>query len=297
MKDQVKAVLLALAAVLLWSTAGSAFKLTLRYASPIAMLLVSAGVATLALGMMTAMSGLWGKAFALKPRQWAMSALKGFLNPFLYYAILFVAYDRLLAQEALVLNYLWPVILVLLSIPMLKQKVAWFQWGGIIISFTGTLIIATQGDLANFRFTDAIGVALAAGSALIWALYWIFNIKDSRSGLPKLFLNFCFGWAYILIYFLVSGSTLPADVRAWGGSLYIGLFEMGITFALWLGALGYARNTASVSNLIFLSPVLSLVWVHLTVGESILSTTIWGLVLILAGIGLSQRKSKKSSLV
>ncbi|MBE0640637.1 MAG: EamA family transporter, partial [Bacteroidales bacterium] len=236
MKDQVKAVLLALAAVLLWSTAGSAFKITLRYTSPVAMLLLSAGVATVSLAVMTVYSGSWRAAFRLSPRLWIMSALMGLLNPFLYYAILFVAYDRLLAQEALVLNYLWPVILVLLSIPMLKQRVAWYQWAGIVISFSGTIIIATQGDMTGFRFTDALGVGLAAGSALIWALYWILNLKDVRANLPKLLLNFGFGWLYVLLYFLISGVSLPVDSRAWAGSVYIGLFEMGITFALWLGA-------------------------------------------------------------
>ncbi|HRZ78129.1 MAG TPA: DMT family transporter, partial [Bacteroidales bacterium] len=162
-------------------------------------------------------------------------------------------------------------------------------------SFLGTLVIATQGNPQSFRFTDAPGVALAAGSALIWALYWILNMKDGRDSLPKLFLNFCFGTAYILIYFLISGTPWPEDPLAWAGSAYIGLFEMGFTFALWMGALKLAHNTASVSNLIFLSPLISLFWVHLTVGEQILGSTWWGLVLILGGIGLQQKLRRKAS--
>ena len=294
MKDQKKAVLLALLAVLLWSTAGSAFKLSLRYTTPIPMLLLSVIAAVVVLIVLQYRNGGLVQAIRLSRRQWLMSALMGFLNPFLYYAILFVAYDRLLAQEALVLNYLWPVLLVLLSIPMLGQRLSLNQGAGILVSFAGMFVIATQGDFQGFRFTDAVGVGLAAGSALIWALYWILNMKDKRESLPKLLLNFSFGLLYILLYFVFSGEELPRASEAWLGSAYIGLFEMGITFVVWLGALKLARNTASVSNLIFLSPLISLFWVSLTVGEAILPSTMLGLALILGGIGIQNVKTAKS---
>ena len=47
-------------------------------------------------------------------------------------------------------------------------------------------------------------------------------------------------------------------------------------------------RTAKVSNLIFLSPPVSLLLLYLVVGEPILASTLVGLVLILAGLGLQQ---------
>jgi drug/metabolite transporter (DMT)-like permease len=74
-----------------------------------------------------------------------------------------------------------------------------------------------------------------------------------------------------------------------GGSLYLGIFEMGLTFVLWLYALKYASTTAKVSNLIYLSPFISLIIIHFAVGERILMSTVVGLGFITAGIILQQK--------
>ncbi len=67
---------------------------------------------------------------------------------------------------------------------------------------------------------------------------------------------------------------------------------MGITFVLWLSALKLSENTAKVGNLIFISPFLSLIFIHYLVGEDILTSTFMGLVLIIAGLLIQQLKTK-----
>jgi drug/metabolite transporter (DMT)-like permease len=69
------------------------------------------------------------------------------------------------------------------------------------------------------------------------------------------------------------------------------VFEMGIAFVLWSYAMKKAENTAKVSNLIFISPFLSLVFIWFILGERILPSTYVGLVLIMAGLWLQQRKT------
>ena len=63
---------------------------------------------------------------------------------------------------------------------------------------------------------------------------------------------------------------------------------MGLTFVLGLGALRRARNAARVANLIFLSPFLSLLFIHRLVGESIEPATLLGLVIIVSGLLLQR---------
>lgn len=216
----------------------------------------------------------------------------GFLNPFLYYVVLFKAYSLLPAQEAQPLNYTWSIVLVLLSIPLLKQKIRFASILAIFISYFGVFVISTRGDILGFTFTNLNGVFLALGSAVIWALFWIYNIKDKRDEVAKLFLNFSFGFVFILIAMLLSSRMrIPAMVGLLGAT-YVGLFEMGITFVLWLKALKLSRTTAQVSNLIYLSPFLSLVLIHFVVGEKILPSTIIGLIFIVAGIIMQQRYSR-----
>ena len=74
------------------------------------------------------------------------------------------------------------------------------------------------------------------------------------------------------------------------GAIYVGLFEMGITFILWLSAMKLTDHTARIGNLIFLSPFLSLVFIHFLVGEDIFPSTYVGLTLIIAGLVVQQKK-------
>jgi drug/metabolite transporter (DMT)-like permease len=72
------------------------------------------------------------------------------------------------------------------------------------------------------------------------------------------------------------------------GAVYVGVFEMGITFVLWLKALRLSRTTAQVSNLIYLTPFFALVFINLFVGERILASTVIGLAFIVSGILLQK---------
>jgi drug/metabolite transporter (DMT)-like permease len=224
----------------------------------------------------------------LKPVNFLRASFLGLLNPFLYYVFLLQAYNLLLAQEAGTLNYIWPVVLVLLSIPLLKQKIGWISLAAILISFTGTVIIGTQGNLFSLKFSNVTGVGLALGSAIFWALFWIINVKDTTDAVIKLFLSFAFGLIYITIYLVFTKGFSPPPLRGLAGAVYLGLFEMGITFVLWLMALKHSATTAKVSNLVYISPFISLFFIRFAVGETILISTILGLMLIVGGILLQQ---------
>jgi len=115
------------------------------------------------------------------------SALLGLINPFLYYLILLKAYQLLPAQVAQPLNMIWPIILVFLSIPILRQKIKIKSFLALFISFTGVYIISSQGKPFNPVNTNLPGVLLATGSSFFWALYFILNVKDKRDEAVKLF--------------------------------------------------------------------------------------------------------------
>jgi len=115
-------------------------------------------------------------------------------------------------------------------------------------------------------------------------LYWVLNTRDRRDEAARLFVNFLFACAYILILMLLLGRFRVPPWQGLLGGVYIGLFEMGITFLLWLKALRNAKTTAHVVNLIYLVPFLSLLVIALVVGEDIRPSTIAGLVLIVSGI-------------
>jgi len=293
LKNQSKAYIYAVLTVLLWSTVATAFKIALKQFDFINFVCFSSLTAALVLLVIIVIGGKWRELMRTTGRDLIKSAMLGFLNPFAYYLVLFKAYDILPAQEAQPLNYVWPIMLVLISIPMLKQKISWMSLLAIIISFVGVLVISTHGNLLEMKFTNGTGAALALGSSLIWAFFWIFNMKDKRDETIKLFLSFAFGFVFSMIACIIfSKPSFNFTVSALA-VVYSGLFEMGITFLLWSKALKYSSTTAKVSNFIFASPFLSLIGIYFVVGEKIMESTIIGLVLIVSGIVLQQYAGRK----
>jgi drug/metabolite transporter (DMT)-like permease len=288
MDRQKKAYLYAVLTVLLWSTVASAFKITLRYLNFIQLLFYASFVSMAVLFLILLLQGKLQDLGKFSKREYIASALLGFLNPFFYYTILFKAYSLLPAQEAQPLNWTWPIMLVLLSIVILKQPIGLMNVIAIFISFSGVFVISTHGDVLSFKFTNLPGALLALSSSIIWALFWIYNIRDRRDEVVKLFLNFCFGFLYTLAAVSVTGQFYWPPLPGLLGVVYVGLFEMGITFVAWLKALQLSKTTAQVSNLVYAAPFLSLFFIHFIVGEEILFSTVVGLVLIISGVILQQ---------
>ena len=292
MDKQRSAYFYALVAVLFWSTSASAFKICLspeRLNVPVLLVLLGASlVSSIVLFIHLALSGKARLLKTLSREDFARSAFLGFLNPFLYYTVLFKAYSILPAQQAQPLNFVWPLTLVLLSIPILRQRIKRRDILAIGISFFGVLVISTKGHILSFRLTDPLGVALATGSSIPWALYWIYNVKNKRDEVLSLFLNFTWATVYVFAFVLVTGELQILSLKGILGVTYVGLFEMGITFLIWLKALKLSRTTAHVAGLIYLVPFLSLIVIHFVLGETILPATIAGAVLIVGGILLQR---------
>ncbi len=282
----------ALASTLIWSTVSSAFKITLMYMDYIQLLFYSTTVSTIVLSIIVIFEGKAGQLRSYGKGQFASSLLLGLLNPFLYYTVLFKAYSLLPAQQALTLNFIWPVLTVLMSALILKQKLTVGALLSMLLCFTGVVIISTRGDIRSLMFTDTAGVALALGSAFLFSAYWVYNVRDERDDTVKLMLNFLFSMPMVTAIYLFSAETWTVDYRGLIGTVYIGLFEMGVTFVLWLRALSLFETTAQAGSLVYLSRFLSLLLIRATVKERIHPSTIVGLILIIAGIYTLHRKPR-----
>jgi drug/metabolite transporter (DMT)-like permease len=293
-KNQTKAYFLTMMVVTFWATAASAFKIALGYVTPYTLLFFSILFSSIALLIIITVQGKLREVKKVESQSWLRLALLGFLNPFLYYVVLFKAYDILPGQIAMSLNYGWPLVLTLLSVPILKQSLSIGQLLTVSVSFLGAVIIATKGQFTSFGDVSSFGVLLAAGSTAIWATFWLFNAKNGRDPVVKLFQGFCFGLLYALIFgVLVGGIELPQKM-AWLPLIYIGLFEMGITFVLWLTALQLTTAAARLGNLIYITPFFSLLILHLVVGEEIHPAVFGGLTLIVGSLLFQEIVSQKA---
>jgi len=274
----------ALLAVFLWSTVATAFKISLNYITPIELVLYSTYSSTIFLFIYLIMSKKVYFVITFLKQNLKKTIILGALNPFLYYLILFKAYSLLPAQEAQAINYTWALMLAFLSVPILKHKLSIWDIIAGLICYIGVFIIATKGNILEFHFSNIEGIFYALLSTVIWALYWLFNTKNKTDSIIILLSNFLISLPLITIYYFIFEEVKIPNINGLYGAVYIGIFEMGLAFVFWLKAMQYTNKVSKISNLIFISPFLSLFFIYFFVGEDILLSTIIGLVFIVIGL-------------
>jgi len=292
--NQNKAYFFAGIAIFFWSTVATAFKLALDHLEPIQLVFYSTLFSVIVLFFIALIQGKIGLIRSFSKRALMQCAFLGLLNPCLYYIILFKGYDILPAQEAMVINFSWPIMIVILSIPILKQKIDIKSFLSIIVCYVGVVVIATKGDAFSMQFENSLGVVFILITTVIWSLFWLFNTKNLNDSVVSLFLIFLFSLPYILIITYFSDSFVIPSLKGVIGSAYIGLFEMGISVVLWQSALKISTTVSRVASLVFITPFLSLLILHFVLKEDILASTIFGVILICSGLILQKYFTRKS---
>jgi drug/metabolite transporter (DMT)-like permease len=282
--DQTRAYLYAGTAIFFWSTVASAFKIGLQHINFVQFLFFATWTSLFLLLVINLAMRKLRRLGSLSKKDLAFSAGMGALSPFAYYLVLFKAYEILPAQVAQPLNMVWPIVLVFLSVLLLGQKISYKSFVALFISFAGVYFISSQGEPGAFAFKDPLGVALAVGSSLIWSLYFIYNVKRGMDETLQLLLNFFFAAIYISVFLLIFKDLHNLDWTGTSLAVYAGIFEMGITYLLWIRAMKLSASNDKISNLVYIAPFLSLVFIHYFVGESIYVTSLIGLSLIVIGI-------------
>ncbi|MBE6287252.1 MAG: DMT family transporter [Mediterranea massiliensis] len=297
MKENNKAILLAIVAVLSWSTVATAFKVALTYLTHFEMLLVASITSLLIFTVVLTVQRKWKQVTGMSKRLWGYFALLGLLNPVVYYLVLFKSYDLLPAQVAQPVNYMWPIVLLILLAVFAKQPIPGKKYIGMFISLGGLILISTGGKQTGDMNIPLFGLFLGIMSAFLWATYWMVNNKNKEKAdaIVACFMSFLFGSIYLTLGALVVGANLNTLPGILSG-MYVGAFEMGIPFVCFGLAIRKTTNPALINQLCYLSPFLSLFFVSTILGEQIVPTTYIGLILIVTGIVFNEYfvKAKKS---
>jgi drug/metabolite transporter (DMT)-like permease len=274
----------------------TAFKWALIYSSPMQLITTAATVSWLFFAVSLAIGGRLSRVIEVPRALLWRCLILGLLNPALYYWILFQAYDLLPAQDAMAINYTWGLTLPLIAALFSKIVPTRSEVGLALLSYLGILIIVTDGDLSAFEFNAPVGVLLALTSTVIWGLSWVLNSRfvDNHQLDPQvtLFLNFTAATPVLWLITVLTDGVMAMTWASILSGLYVGLFEMGIAFILWMSALRLTDNPIRVSSLIFLAPPISLVLITTVLGEPISQSTLLGLVVILLGLAGQQLVSQ-----
>ena len=286
--------LFGLGAVLSWSTVATAFKIALSLVDTFQLLFLATLTASVILVSLVLLK--FGVTTLVRNfrSHWRLTLLAGLLNPIVYYNLLFRAYDLLPAQVALSINYTWAIVLTLMAVVFLKQKIQRVDFVAAGVCYSGVVIIATGGNVTSLQVADTLGLVLALLSTFVWASYWILNVKDGREPMVGLCLNFLVALPVTALgCFVFSDFDVPVEGLL--AASYVGMAEMAAGFLFWSVALKLSNNASRVSNLIFLSPFISLIFIHFILEEPVTVATLVGLALIVAGLVTQQVVHQRQS--
>lgn len=223
--------------------------------------------------------------------------LIGALGYFGYHFFLFYSFRFAPAVEANLINYMWPILLVLVSPVFFKgSELRWFHWAGAALAVAGCVLMVSgsRGEL-NHDFVK--GYLLASGAALTWPAYSIAKKKLPVTSVWAIG-GFCFGASALsfithLILEPQVGLTSPDMIKL----LAMGLGPFGVAFYCWDRAC-LMGDTKILGALAYLTPVLSTLGLVIFAGESLTPSTTWAMVLIIGGAssGLLDFLPRKNSL-
>jgi drug/metabolite transporter (DMT)-like permease len=217
--------------------------------------------------------------------------LLGIGGLFGYHALYFAALQLAPPAEANLVNYLWPLLIVLLSAPLAGERLGWPHLLGAFLGFAGVALL-TVGRGVSFTGTYALGYALALGCAFAWSLYSVLSRRFGETPTDAI-AAFCAASAILSLgcHWVFERTVWPASAAAWLAVLALGLGPAGAAFYLWdhavkrgdiraLGALSYPTPILSTALLIacgLAEPTSTLLIAALlvTVGAVLASRELW----------------------
>ena len=280
----------ALVSVFFWSTTTTVSKLLLHSISTMQVLAVSSVFATLFLLMVNVFKGNLKQLKSYQLRDYLVLAGVGFLGMFLYRMLLFFGVARMLASQAMIVNYLWPIMAVLASCVILREKLTVRKAIAVVMSFLGVVIVTTGGSAAGLSGSDLTGTVLVAVAAVFYGLFVAINKRLQYDSFVSMMFYNAVAAICAILGTLFSGETLLLTLPQNLGLVWVGVCNTAIGFVAWDLAMK-TGDTAKVANLAYITPFLSLVVAYFLLGDPITIWSVGGLTVIVAGI-LLQLKDK-----
>lgn len=219
----------------------------------------------------------WREMFP--PKKILMWGIAGYFG---YHFFLFYAFRYAPAIEANLINYLWPVIMVLITpVFFSDKKLKSYHFIGAILSVIGCIVLVT-GRGGAMEFNNIIGYLLALGAAITWPVYSVVKKKMPPTSVWAVG-SFCLlsGILCLLTHSLIEPRVVLQTRDAWL-LLMMGLGPFGIAFYFWDLALRDG-DSRIMGALAYLTPVLSTLGLVFFAGQEMVFTTFVAMVLIICG--------------
>lgn len=279
MSTAAKAVVLTLTCVVLWSFIPVVSKLGQSNLDNYQFLFCSSVLSFLVVGMTTFLAKRAHCFNRYTKTEILHVAFLAFLGTFFYYLLLYYGYAQ--GMEVLILQYTWPVLIVLFSLVFLKEKLNLTLAISMILGFSAMSLVITKGDFSNVHLSNLTTNLAVVLGASAFALFSVLSKKVNFEAYTYTTLLFLFASLFSTVsLFVFSGFVLP-DLDSLPSVLMNGAFINGLSYILWAQALSYA-DASKLSPFIFFTPVISTLLIVLIFDEPFLAVYGVSLVMVIA---------------
>jgi drug/metabolite transporter (DMT)-like permease len=294
MKNNKLAYFYALLCVVFWALIPTLSKYMLKELNNLQILFYSSIFSFITLFVLIILQGKFAKFKEYSFCDYFWMVMLGFLGSYLYYVLLYAAFNLTSAAEGYILAYTYPIIIVLLGWVLLKESLGFLKIFAIILSFIGVILVFTKGNITEFSFSNIYGNLLSLTAAFVFAFFSVLGKKHAYDANISAFIYWLTSFILISITMPFFSSFSLFSLNTFFLILLNGIVVNGITYIFWFKALELG-DTAKVSNLVYLSPFMALIYIFFFLKEKIILSTIIGFIFIMLGIIIQsvQRRRKK----
>ncbi len=244
-----------------------------------------------------ALPGIFRKWRGISKRDWWILAALGLAGGGPHLGLQWLGLHYTTAASGILYLSTTPIFILLLSRPLLRERIRLPQWAGVAVSFCGVLLIATQGHPAALSFNR--GDLMALASRMMWASYTVLlRVRRDPLEVLELLVMVClFGFVFMLPWLgweALGSGRLALGFHGTLAVLYSAIGSLLLAYAGWsyvVSRLGAARAGVTLHLMPAFGVVLSMLfldeyprWYHFA-----------GIALILAGVGTSNLKASSAS--
>ncbi|PID44759.1 MAG: EamA family transporter [Proteobacteria bacterium] len=218
----------------------------------------------------------------IKQTNYKQTVLLGFLGCFFYYLCLYYGYAHGNTTDVLVVQYLWPALVPVFAVLFLKERLNVYKVVSIVLGFFAAVIVFTKGDVLSIGFSGAFVLLTVFVGATSFALFSVFSKMEHRVDVSfSVFMYFLWASIFSFISIVAWSNLVIPDLESVLIILVNGVFINGLSYILWVYALS-KEDASKIAPLVYISPVLSVVWISLIFGDSITVTNITAVALVVA---------------
>lgn len=179
-----------------------------------------------------------------------------------YHFCYFFALRNAPPVEAGLINYLWPLLIVVFSALLPGERLRWQHIAGCALALTGAVLVVTRGQGLGFDAQYTVGYATALCAAVIWAAYSVLSRRFAAVSSDAI-AGFCLVTAILaaICHLLLEQTVWPTNLWQWAALIGLGLGPVGLAFYVWdigvkrgdiqvLGAASYSAPLLSTLILI-----------------------------------------------